>query len=250
MPTIQIVIFVAGALLLAFATWLFVKEMRRVRVTVEPEEESPFGDSERPSRLRRRLAQTYLPFLEELVGGEQAKDRFEEIFFQACNVARALRRDRPATDDVEAMLRREKTDSVLRLSLASKRADGVLDDDLRWWGGLHIVEKRVILKLLEFRHAATWQHIKVVGGGTADQVAATVKERLPVFAEGAENGDPNDSHRPLAIEMWYRVTRVMSTLSREDRLELEAEAKRLGSMNALLREWSPFLAKATIKPLG
>ncbi|MFH0982098.1 MAG: hypothetical protein V2A79_11210 [Planctomycetota bacterium] len=134
---------------------------------------------------------------------------------------------------VETILNRANSDPALRAWLEARRADGVTDDDVRWWYSLHELERRMMILEESTSRAAIFLG-KQREGSTPEQAAAEVRRSLPMYGDPTDTEHTTGEDRPLPDELRRRVNLWLQKVSGDP----EAFRRRLASAtsyNALIR---------------
>lgn len=185
--------------------------------------------------LRAGLRRTYLPALRRILGEDEASERFGEMLEQV--EREEARASGPAAASGRSLLKRERNDSVVALALRRKRAEGVRDEDLVWWRGTSPIERGLVRKIEELRQAHAFLRFREEEGMSSAEATAAARVSEPTFAADGADAAPGDPHRPLPIELWRRVERLLAGAAAAEREALLADARARGSLNAALREW-------------
>lgn len=186
-------------------------------------------------RLHADLRGEYVSVFEAMgVPSTEAKRIFEVFFSQVIDEATAQGSIGLPRDAGSRLLAMEKHDPSVREMLAAKRSDGVRDQDILWWWGLHDVERRLIKKMDDWFRGATF--IKSREEGLSEEAAATkVRSCYPMYGDPRDEQHSSGENRPLPDELHDRINRFSSSLSPHGLVELSAEVEMTGSMNAAIR---------------
>lgn len=136
----------------------------------------------------------------------------------------------------------EKVAEIFRRILPQKRAEGVRDEDIRWWWNLNDVERQIMLSVDEFHRLALF--ISEIKSGKTDKDAGeTVWEAHPIYT----NGDPDTKPErapfeikredfPLPIELKDRVNRYIEERAKDDPEKIKQDLKGFSTFNAFIRK--------------
>jgi hypothetical protein len=189
------------------------------------------------SEIEKRLEPQYVSFFQETMSmpEEVAREIFKALAQQQTEDARREGTDRFPESFGDILLEREKTDEKVRDAFASKRAEGVTDEDISLWWNMHDLERRMICKVDEMNRILLFEKLLQQNGVTELEAARMVAKRFPVYGDPSHLVLDNDDDRPLPFELKWRVNRYLAkrTKANPDKYQEEIEAST--SLNALLR---------------
>lgn len=189
------------------------------------------------SEIEKRLEPQYVSFFQETMSmpEEVAHEIFKALAQQQTEAARNEGTDRFPESFGDILLEREKTDEKVRDAFASKRAEGVTDEDIALWWNMHDLERRMICKVDEMNRILLFEKLLQQNGVTELEAARMVAKRFPVYGDPSHLVLDNDDDRPLPFELKWRVNRYLAkrTKANPDKYQEEIEAST--SLNALLR---------------
>jgi hypothetical protein len=81
----------------------------------------------------------------------------------------------------ESYLAAARTEPAIRAKLEAKRADGVTDQDIRWWWNLHDLERRMMLLDDDNSRLAFILDKTEHQGLTAEQAVAELRRFMPIL---------------------------------------------------------------------
>jgi len=136
----------------------------------------------------------------------------------------------------------EKVAEIFRKVLPVKRAEGVKDEDIRWWWNLNDVERKMMLKIDEFYKLTLF--MEACKNGKSEQEAGKMMwEAHPMYTEGDPNIKPEKiSFEPkredyrLPIELKDRVNRYIEKRANEDPEKIKQDLKDFSTFNAFIRK--------------
>lgn len=137
----------------------------------------------------------------------------------------------------ELYLENARTDPETNSSLAAKRADGVTDDDIRWWWNLYELERRMMILQDQITKMAAFD--KYIDEGMSS-IDAGVEARMafPIYGDPCDTSVIKEEHRPLPIELKDRINlwAIEQSISWDGNIEkLQEQVAEVGSLNALIR---------------
>lgn len=131
----------------------------------------------------------------------------------------------------DALLERESVDPSLHAAFQKRRAEGVTDEDIRWWWNMSAFEQEMLLQQDENNRMILYSYLRRKGMEPAD-AAKEVYKRHPKWGDPAgEKGDD----RPLPCELKRRIVSYIERFY-ADRAELQKKIAHVSSFNALIRK--------------
>jgi hypothetical protein len=186
-----------------------------------------------------RLERVYVPIFQQASGpfgfgmsDSDAKAAFQDLIKKA---REASQRDGFKGINSGKMLDLAEQYPKARADLEWKKAEGVREEDFRWWWDMHDLERQVILQMDDALIANHYvAHRK--SGMSKEESALWVKKTFPryvVLMTAIKEALDTDSALP--IELKNRVTSwmLLSTTDLEESYQLKL---RVTSMNALVRQ--------------
>ena len=134
----------------------------------------------------------------------------------------------------DLLLEWEATDDAIRATLARKRAEGVTDEDIRWWWNRHDLDRRAMLKADE-RIRVRACVVRLAKDEVPDVAILNVRKHFAIFGEPGDPTDPTDQDGPLPCELKDTVNRYTQRRALEDPNEYERDIQSSSSFNALVR---------------
>jgi len=190
----------------------------------------------RPLALKKTLEKTYIPQLMEVmdISLPQAQVTFIKLLEQARHESSDLGTSRLPEDYGNFLLSREGEDEKIRSMLASRRNEGVKNEDLLWWWNMHDLERRMMLKVDEQRR--TTQYLRYRQSGLSkDEAGARVRTYYPTYGDPDDlpEASPEDNHLPP--ELKRRIDRYVQKRLEIDGDSLMKEMEASTTFNALVR---------------
>jgi hypothetical protein len=191
----------------------------------------------RPLALKKTLEKTYIPQLMEVmdISLPQAQVTFIKLLEQARHESSDLGASRLPEDYGNFLLSREGEDEKIRSMLASRRNEGVKNEDLLWWWNMHDLERRMMLKVDEQRR--TTQYLRYRQSGLSKgEAGARVRTYYPTYGDPDDlpEASPEDNHLPP--ELKRRIDRYVQKRLEIDGDSLMKEMEASTTFNALVRK--------------
>ena len=191
----------------------------------------------RPLALKKDMEKTYIPQLMEVmdISLPQAQVQFIRLLEQARQESADLGTSKLPEDYGNLLLSMEEEDEKIRSMLASRRNEGVRNEDVLWWWNMHDLERRMMLKVDEQRR--TTQYLRYRQAGLSkDEAGARVRTYYPTYGDPDDlpESGPEDNHLPP--ELKRRIDRYVQRKLEEDADGLKKEMEASSTFNALIRE--------------
>ncbi len=190
----------------------------------------------RPLALKKAMEKTYIPQLMEVmdISLPQAQVTFIKLLEQARHESSDLGTSKLPEDYGNHLLSKEREDEKIRSMLASRRSEGVKNEDVLWWWNMHDLERRMILKVDEQRR--TTQYLRYRQAGLSkDEAGERVRTYYPTYGDPDDlpEAGPEDNHLPP--ELKRRIDRYVQKRLEIDGDGLKEEMEASTTFNALVR---------------
>jgi hypothetical protein len=198
----------------------------------KPAERNDWAETE------KRLEPQYVSFFKKSMSmpEEIAQEIFKTLAEEQKEVARREGTDRLPESFGEILLEREKTDEEVRDVFATKRAEGVTDEDIALWWNMHDLERRMICKVDEMNRILLFEKLVHGDGVTELEAARMVAKRFPIYGDPDHLVLETDNDRPLPFELKWRVNRYITERTEADSDGFREEVEAATSLNAILRK--------------
>jgi hypothetical protein len=198
----------------------------------KPAERNDWAETE------KRLEPQYVSFFKKSMSmpEEIAQEIFKTLAEEQKEVACREGTDRLPESFGEILLEREKTDEEVRDVFATKRAEGVTDEDIALWWNMHDLERRMICKVDEMNRILLFEKLVHGDGVTELEAARMVAKRFPIYGDPDHLVLETDNDRPLPFELKWRVNRYITERTEADSDGFREEVEAATSLNAILRK--------------
>ena len=189
------------------------------------------------TETEKRLEPQYVSYFQESMSmpEEIAREIFKTFVKEQKEAAHREGTDHFPESFGDILLQREQTDEKVRDAFASKRAEGITDEDIALWWNMHDLERRMICKVDEMNRIMLFEKL-VQGSGVAEAEAARmVAKRFPVYGDPEHLVLENEDDRPLPFELKWRINRYITEKTKADPEGFQKEVETSTSLNALLR---------------
>ena len=191
----------------------------------------------RPLAVKKAMEKTYIPQLMEVmdISLPQAQVTFIKLLEQARHESIDLGTSKLPEDYGNLLLSKEREDEKIRSMLASRRTEGVKNEDVLWWWNMHDLERRMVLKVDEQRR--TTQYLRYRQAGLSkDEAGERVRTYYPTYGDPDDlpAAGPEDNHLPP--ELKRRIDRYVQKRLEIDGDGLKEEMEASTTFNALVRE--------------
>jgi hypothetical protein len=199
--------------------------------------ESPSAERESLSATERELEAQYVHTLHMLgLSPSEARRTFWHIMNQIKGEALTTGTSALPRDFGDWLLERENVDGTVQATLAKRRAEGVTDQDIRWWWNMHHLERAMMCKLDDLhRYLLLTRFIEEEGLGR-EEAARKLASYDPSFGEPGETHADRHEDQPLPYELKERVRSYLQKRSILDPEAFARDIKESSSLNALIRK--------------
>lgn len=190
------------------------------------------------STLQKHLRNQYLPIFQKMMGMSMAKAKrtFKDLFRKVTEEAGKEDTMNLPPDLGDMLLEKESTDKKVKTVLAKKRAEGVRDQNIRWWWNMHDLERRMMSKVDEVFVYALFLRFTKEEGLSAAEANERIRKVRPMFGDPADSRYGRGDDRPLPDELRQRVNTYMTRRAQQDPEGLKRDAEACSSFNAFIRK--------------
>ncbi len=189
-----------------------------------------------PLAIKKAMEKIYIPQLME--GMDISLPQAQVTFIRLLEQARNESLDRGTAKLPERygnlLLASEAEDERIRAMLASRRQEGVRNEDIRWWWNMHDLERRMMLKVDEQRR--TTQYLRYRQAGLSkEEAGAKVRTYYPTYGDPDDlpEDKPEDNHLPP--ELKRRIDRYIEKRMEMDTDGFKQDLEASSTFNALVR---------------
>lgn len=142
----------------------------------------------------------------------------------------------------------EKAAEIFRKTLHQKRAEGVKDEDIKWWWNLNDVERHIMLSVDEMHRMALFineleKSTALTKEMAANQASKIVWKHHPIYTYGDPTQKPQNAplgikkeDLPLPVELKDRVNIYIEKQGRDNPEKFKKEVENSSTLNALIRK--------------
>lgn len=124
---------------------------------------------------------------------------------------------------------------AMRNNMPKKKAEGVRDEDIRWWWNLNDIERRMMVKDDDLTQMALFLHQRDLGEVPA-KAAAKVRKFHPMYGDPDDTTHTKGDDRPLPYELKDRVNLYTEKRAKLGLEKYKAEIEQAPTFNALVRK--------------
>lgn len=189
------------------------------------------------TKTEKRLEPQYVSYFQESMSmpEEVALEIFKTFVQEQKEAAQREGTDLFPESFGEILLEREQTDEKVRNAFATKRAEGVTDEDIALWWNMHDLERRLICKVDEMNRILLFNQLVQKNSMSEPEAAKLVAGRFPVYGDPEHRVLENEADRPLPYELKWRVNRYITEQTEADPERFQKKVEAATSLNALLR---------------
>lgn len=135
----------------------------------------------------------------------------------------------------------KKIAESIRQKLSKKKAEGVKDEDVRWWWNLNDIERRIMLKQDDISRMTLFMSELEKSNEpskekAADKAAAKVRKFHPTYGDPDDTKHTTGDDRPLPYELKDRINIYIEKRARENSEKYKNEIEQSSTFNALIRK--------------
>jgi hypothetical protein len=190
----------------------------------------------RSEALRKSMEKTYVPQLMAAmdISLPQAQVTFIKLLEQTKHESSDLGTSKLPENYGDYLLSREGQDETIRSMLASRRQEGVKDEDIRWWWNMHDLERRMMLKVDEQRR--TTQYLRYRQAGLSKfEAGGRIRTYYPAYGDPDDLPEASLEDNHLPHELKRRIDRYVQKRLEVDGEALKKEMEASTTFNALVR---------------
>lgn len=184
--------------------------------------------------LREQLKATYTDSFQQMgMRPDQARQIAETLLQQAEQRSREQGTDKYPPRFGDLLIDKQDRDEPARKFIGELRAEGVRDEDIRWWWNMHDLERCMLAENDDLSRFTLFNK-ELDEGHSEDEAGANVRKHFPIFgAPSAETAGSGDD-RPLPFELKDRINRFLENAANQQ--HLRSNALKFSSMNAYIRD--------------
>jgi len=190
------------------------------------------------SEIDNELENQYVPIFQDMMGMpiSQAKSTFRDMLKQAKEESVKDRTSNLPQNFGDLLLEEESTNPHFNSMLAKKRAEGVIDEDVRWFWNMHDLERRMMLKVDDMFQLSLFIKLTEEDGLSEKEAANQVKKFHPMYGDPDDPSQPISDDKVLPRELKDRVNRYIEKRGHTDKDEFKKEIEGSSSFNAFIRK--------------
>ncbi len=125
--------------------------------------------------------------------------------------------------------------------LPKKKAEGVTDEDIRWWWNLNDIERRIMLKQDDIANGALFiSELQKSNESSKEKAAQKAAEKVrkyhPIYGDSDDITPATGADRPLPYELKDRINIYIEKRARENPEKFKNEIEQSSTFNALIRK--------------
>jgi len=186
--------------------------------------------------IKKSLEKTYIHQLMDVmeISLPQAQVTFLKLLEQAKQESLDLKTSKFPENYGRVLLAKETKDLRIQAMLASRRNEGVTDEDILWWWNLHDLERRMMLKVDEQRRTTQYLRFRQAGLSKGE-AGEQVRRFFPTYGDPDDKAEVSAEHNHLPPELKRRIDRYIQKRLEIDGDGLKKEMEASTTFNALVR---------------
>jgi len=185
---------------------------------------------------KKSMEKTFIPQLMDAmdISLPQAQVTFVKLLEQARHESSDLGTSKLPEDYGNTLLAQEKEDEKIRSMLASRRQEGVRDEDILWWWNMHDLERRMMLKVDEQRR--TTQYLRYRQAGLSKfEAGGRIRTYYPTYGDPDDLAESSLEDNHVPHELKRRIDHYVQKRLEIDGNALKEEMEASTTFNALVR---------------
>ena len=186
--------------------------------------------------VKRTLIREHTRMLVELRGfsEHQAEETCRDLLAKAEEESRTLGTFGLPSDFGDTMLSGQAIDPTFARMVERRRAEGVREEDIRWWWNMHDLERQMMLQMDMLAKTALLVSL-VEKGMSPEDAGDDVRRSHPYYGHPGVPGLDDGEDRPIPFEIKDRVNRYTEARMLSDPEAFREQTARFSSVNALIR---------------
>ena len=123
----------------------------------------------------------------------------------------------------------------IRKDLPKKKAEGVRDEDIRWWWNLNDVERRMMIRTDEIFILGSFTDA-IMQGLSGKEAGKKVRKYHPIYGDPEDTTHAKGDDRPLPYELKDRINIYIEKRVENDLEQFKKEIEESSTFNALIRK--------------
>lgn len=130
----------------------------------------------------------------------------------------------------------QKLAQTIREKLPKKKAEGVKDEDIRWWWNLNDIERRMMLKQDDINKMYLAECYTQEEKLTREKAIQKVRKFQPFYGDPSDTTHVTGDDRPLPYELKDRINIYIQNRYTNDKEKYRKDMDESSSFNALIRK--------------
>jgi hypothetical protein len=191
----------------------------------------------KPPAIRKTMEKVYIPMLMEVmdISLPQAQATFVRLLEEAKHESIDFKTANLPENYGDILISKESEDEETRGMLASRREEGVRDQDIRWWWNRHDLERRMMMKVDEQRRTTVYLRYRQAGL-SKEEAGERVRKSYPSYGDPNSLSDTSPEDKPLPPELKLRIDFYISKRREIDPDAFKEQMETNSTFNALVRK--------------
>ena len=123
----------------------------------------------------------------------------------------------------------------IKEDLPKKRAEGVTDEDIKWWWNLNDIERRMMIAIDEINILMDFTNTRE-RGLNKKEAGKKVRKYHPIYGNSEDTTYTKGDNRPLPYELKDRINIYIEKRAKSDSEQYKKEIEESSTFNALVRK--------------
>lgn len=190
------------------------------------------------NELEKELEKLYVPMFQKTMkmSLSQAQNIFSDMLNQAKKRSKESDTVNLPNNYGDIILEEELTNKKIKLSLDRKRAEGVTDEDIKWWWNIPDLTRSMMLEMDARTKIATLYGLMEKGGFSEEEAWKKIPKYCPVFGDPHDSGDSDNRYDPLPFELKNKVNSYIEKRAKTNPEQFRKEMENSPNFNFLVRK--------------
>jgi len=190
------------------------------------------------NELEKRLEDFYTPTFQKLMGAtdDETKKYFNDVLNRAKEISKQGNTTNLPNNYGNIILREELTNEKIKIGLDKKRAEGVTDEDIKWWWNSTDLERSMALAVDEIVKMATVEGLIKEKGFSEDEAWEKIPKYCPIFCDPYDSSSSDNRYDPLPFELKNRVNVYIEKRIKVNYEQFKKEMEDSPNFNSLIRK--------------
>ena len=166
----------------------------------------------------------------------QAQNMFNDLLNRAREISKEGDTANLPNNYGNIILKQELTNKKIKFGLDRTRAEGVTNEDIKWWWNSSDLGRSMALAMDEITKISTVHGLIEKEGFNEDEAWEKIPKYCPIFGDPYDSSNSDNRHNPLPFELKNRVNIYIEKKVKTDHEQFKKEIDKSPSFNSLIRK--------------